>query len=31
MMPIKMDPNWKNGDYYGGAEPNEGVAQSLKT
>jgi homoserine O-acetyltransferase len=31
MMPIKMDPNWKNGDYYGAAEPNEGVAQSLKT
>src|SRR5207302_1602250 len=31
MMPIKMDPNWKNGDYFGGAEPNEGVAQSLKT
>ena len=31
MMPIKLDPNWKGGDYYGGAEPNEGVAQSLKT
>ena len=31
MMPIKMDPNWKGGDYFGGAEPNEGVAQSLKT
>ena len=31
MMPIKMDPNWKNGDYYGGAEPNEGLAQALKT
>jgi len=31
MMPIKMDLNWKNGDYFGGAEPNEGVAQSLKT
>jgi homoserine O-acetyltransferase len=30
-MPIKMDPNWKGGDYFGGAEPNEGVAQSLKT
>jgi homoserine O-acetyltransferase/O-succinyltransferase len=31
MMPIKLDPNWQGGDYYGGAEPNEGVAQSLKT
>jgi homoserine O-acetyltransferase len=31
MMPIKMDPNWKGGDYHGGAEPNEGVAQALKT
>ena len=31
MMPIKMDPNWKGGDYFGGAEPSEGVAQSLKT
>jgi homoserine O-acetyltransferase len=27
--PIKLDPNWKGGDYYGGAEPNEGLAQSL--
>jgi homoserine O-acetyltransferase/O-succinyltransferase len=31
MMPIRMDPNWKGGDYFGGAEPAEGVAQSLKT
>jgi homoserine O-acetyltransferase len=31
MMPIKMDPNWKGGDYFGGPEPLEGVAQSLKT
>jgi homoserine O-acetyltransferase/O-succinyltransferase len=31
MMPIKLDPNWKGGDYYGGAEPTEGIAQSLKT
>jgi len=31
MMPIKLDPNWKGGDYFGGTEPNEGVAQSLKT
>jgi len=27
--PIKLDPNWKGGDYYGGAEPNEGLAQAL--
>jgi homoserine O-acetyltransferase len=31
MMPIKMDPNWKGGGYFGGPEPNEGVAQALKT
>jgi homoserine O-acetyltransferase/O-succinyltransferase len=31
MMPIKLDPNWKGGDYFGGPEPNEGVAQALKT
>ena len=31
MMPIKLDPSWKNGDYFGGAEPSEGVAHSLKT
>jgi homoserine O-acetyltransferase len=31
MMPIKLDPNWKGGDYFGGQEPNEGVAQALKT
>jgi homoserine O-acetyltransferase/O-succinyltransferase len=28
--PIKLDPNWKGGDYYGGAEPLEGLAQALK-
>jgi homoserine O-acetyltransferase len=28
--PIKLDPNWKGGDYYGGAEPLDGLAQSLK-
>jgi homoserine O-acetyltransferase len=27
--PIKLDPNWKGGDYYGGAEPNAGLAQAL--
>jgi homoserine O-acetyltransferase/O-succinyltransferase len=31
MMPIRLDPNWKGGDYFGGTEPTEGVAQSLKT
>jgi homoserine O-acetyltransferase len=31
MMPIKLDPNWKGGDYFGGPEPLEGVAHSLKT
>jgi homoserine O-acetyltransferase len=30
-MPIRMDPNWKGGDYFGGPEPTEGVAQALKT
>jgi homoserine O-acetyltransferase len=29
-MPIRLDPNWKGGDYYGGAEPSEGLAQALK-
>ncbi len=27
--PIRLDPNWKGGDYYGGAEPTEGLAQAL--
>ncbi len=27
--PIKLDSNWKGGDYYGGAEPNDGLAQAL--
>jgi homoserine O-acetyltransferase len=31
MMPIKLDPNWKGGDYFGGPEPTEGLAQALKT
>src|SRR5712691_3775882 len=31
MMPIKLDPHWKGGDYFGGPEPTEGVAQALKT
>jgi homoserine O-acetyltransferase len=29
-MPIKLDSGWKGGDYYGGAEPVEGLAQALK-
>jgi homoserine O-acetyltransferase len=29
--PIKLDSNWKGGDYFGGQEPAEGLAQSLKT
>jgi homoserine O-acetyltransferase/O-succinyltransferase len=28
--PIMLDPNWKGGAYYGGAEPTEGLVQSLK-
>jgi homoserine O-acetyltransferase/O-succinyltransferase len=28
--PIKLDPKWKGGDYYGGAEPNEGLAHALR-
>jgi homoserine O-acetyltransferase/O-succinyltransferase len=28
---IRLDPNWKGGDYFGGPEPAEGLAQSLKT
>jgi homoserine O-acetyltransferase len=27
--PIRLDPNWKGGDYYGGTEPSEGLAQAL--
>ena len=29
--PIKLDPNWKSGDYYGGEPPLKGLAESLKT
>ena len=28
--PIKLDPNWKGGDYYGGKEPLDGLAQAFK-
>ena len=30
VLPIKLDPKWNNGDYYGKEEPVEGVAQALK-
>jgi homoserine O-acetyltransferase len=30
VAPIKQDPKWNNGDYYGKAEPLDGVAQALK-
>lgn len=30
VAPIKQDPKWNNGDYYGREEPREGVAQALK-
>jgi homoserine O-acetyltransferase len=28
-LPIKLDPKWNNGDYYGKEEPAAGVAQAL--
>lgn len=28
--PIRLDPNWNGGDYYGGQAPNAGLAQALK-
>ncbi|WP_372399199.1 homoserine O-acetyltransferase [Azospirillum sp. HJ39] len=28
--PIKLDPNWNNGDYYGKAEPKAGLTEALK-
>ena len=28
-LPIKVDPKWNNGDYYGRDEPTAGVAQAL--
>jgi homoserine O-acetyltransferase len=30
VLPIKLDPKWNKGDYYGKEEPVEGVAQALK-
>ena len=29
-MPIRLDPKWKGGDYYGKDEPMEGVAKALE-
>jgi homoserine O-acetyltransferase len=29
--PIKLDPHWSNGDYYGKQEPVQGLALALKT
>ena len=28
--PIKLDPNWNGGDYYGGEPPLDGLAEALK-
>ena len=28
--PIRLDPNWNNGDYYGRAEPIRGLTEALK-
>ncbi|MEO1199027.1 MAG: homoserine O-acetyltransferase [Pseudomonadota bacterium] len=28
--PITLDPNWNEGDYYGGDAPNRGLAEALK-
>lgn len=28
--PIRLDPNWRGGDYYGGPAPNAGLAEALK-
>ncbi|HET9337529.1 MAG TPA: homoserine O-acetyltransferase [Casimicrobiaceae bacterium] len=30
MTPIRLDPKWNNGDYYGRDEPLDGVANALK-
>jgi homoserine O-acetyltransferase/O-succinyltransferase len=30
VLPIRLDPKWNNGDYYGRDEPVAGVAQALK-
>ena len=30
VMPIRLDPKWNGGDYYGRDEPNDGVAKALE-
>ena len=30
-QPIRLDPNWNDGDYYGGERPKDGLAAALKT
>ena len=30
ILPIKLDPKWNKGDYYGREEPQDGLAQALK-
>jgi len=30
VLPIRLDPKWNNGDYYGKDEPVDGVGQALK-
>jgi homoserine O-acetyltransferase/O-succinyltransferase len=30
ILPIKLDPKWNNGDYYGREEPQDELAQALK-
>ena len=30
VLPIRLDPKWNNGNYYGKEEPVDGVAQALK-
>lgn len=29
-LPIRLDPKWRNGDYYGQGDPDDGVAEALK-
>ena len=29
-LPVRLDPKWKQGDYYGSSDPDDGVAAALK-
>lgn len=29
-LPVRLDPKWKQGDYYGSGDPDDGVAEALK-